>query len=103
MAKAIEAFEATLITPDSAFDGYLKGNTKALKPKEEKGLALFIDKGCVSCHAGVNVGGAGYYPFGVAEVPSDEIRPPGDTGRFKVTNTASDNYVFRSPSLRNVV
>jgi len=103
MAKAIEAFEATLITPDSAFDSYLKGNTKALKPKEEKGLALFIDKGCVSCHAGVNVGGAGYYPFGVAEVPSDEIRPPGDTGRFKVTNTASDNYVFRSPSLRNVV
>jgi len=103
MAKAIEAFEATLITPDSAFDSYLKGNTKALKPKEEKGLALFIDKGCVSCHAGVNVGGAGYYPFGVAEVPSDEVRPPADTGRFKVTNTASDNYVFRSPSLRNVV
>lgn len=103
MAKAIEAFEATLITPDSAFDSYLKGNLKALKPKEEKGLALFIDKGCVSCHAGVNVGGAGYYPFGVAEVPSDEVRPPADTGRFKVTNTASDNYVFRSPSLRNVV
>lgn len=102
MARALEAFEATLITPDAPFDRYLKGDRKALKAREEKGLSLFINKGCMSCHAGVNIGGAGYYPFGVAEVPSDEIRPPADTGRFKVTNTASDNYVFRSPSLRNV-
>ncbi len=102
MAKAIEAFEATLLTPDSAFDRYLKGDRKALNPKETKGLALFMDKGCVSCHAGINAGGSGYFPFGVVEAPSDEIRPPADTGRFKVTNTSSDNYVFRSPSLRNV-
>ena len=102
MAKAIEAFEATLLTPDAPFDRYLKGNRKALSPKEEKGLALFMDKGCVACHGGVNVGGAGYFPFGVTEAPSAEVRPPADTGRFKVTNTSSDNYVFRSPSLRNV-
>lgn len=102
MARAIEAFEATLLTPDAPFDRYLKGNRKALSTKEEKGLALFMDKGCVACHGGINVGGAGYFPFGVTEAPSAEVRPPADTGRFKVTNTASDNYVFRSPSLRNV-
>jgi len=61
-----------------------------------------MNKGCVACHGGINVGGSGYYPFGVVAAPSTEIRPTEDTGRFKVTNTSKDNYVFRSPSLRNV-
>jgi len=102
MAKAIEVFEATLVTPDSPFDQYLRGNRKALSVQQEQGLAKFLNKGCVACHQGVNVGGSGYFPFGVFETPSADIRPIADTGRFKVTNTSQDNYVFRSPSLRNV-
>ena len=102
MAAAIEVFEATLLTPGAPFDRFLGGDPKALGAAERAGLALFLDKGCVSCHGGVNLGGDGYYPFGVVEKPADEIRPPGDTGRFKVTNTAGDEYAFRSPSLRNV-
>jgi cytochrome c peroxidase len=102
MARAIEVFEATLLTPDSPFDRYLKGDRKALTPKEEQGLALFMEKGCVACHGGINVGGSGYFPFGVVETPSAEIRPTADTGRFKVTHLSGDTYVFRSPSLRNV-
>lgn len=102
MAKAIEVFEATLITPDSAFDRYLKGKKKALNAKQTEGLKLFIDKGCVACHGGVNLGGNGYYPFGVVEKPGQNILPSGDKGRFSVTNTSKDEYVFRSPSLRNV-
>lgn len=102
MAKAIEVFEATLITPDSAFDRYLKGNKKALNTKETTGLKLFIDKGCVACHGGLNLGGNGYYPFGVVAKPAENIMPRGDKGRFSVTNTSKDEYVFRSPSLRNV-
>ncbi len=101
VAKAIEVFEATLVTPDAPFDRYLKGDKKALTATEEEGLALFLNKGCVACHSGINVGGSGYFPFGVKEDPGPEIRPVGDTGRFKVTNTAADKYVFRSPSLRN--
>lgn len=101
VAKAIEVFEATLVTPDAPFDKYLKGNRKALSATEEEGLALFLNKGCVACHSGINVGGTGYFPFGVKEDPGPEIRPVDDTGRYKVTNTASDKYVFRSPSLRN--
>jgi len=101
VAKAIEVFEATLVTPDAPFDRYLKGDKKALTATEEQGLALFLNKGCVACHSGINVGGSGYFPFGVKEDPGPEIRPVGDTGRFKVTNTAADKYVFRSPSLRN--
>jgi cytochrome c peroxidase len=102
MAKAIEVFEATLLTPDAPFDRYLKGDGKALNAKEVAGLRLFMDKGCSACHGGINVGGAGYFPFGVREAPSAEIRPAGDLGRFKVTNTESDKYVFKAPGLRNV-
>lgn len=102
VAKAIEVFEATLVTPDAPFDRYLNGNKKALSATEEQGLALFLDKGCVACHSGINVGGTGYFPFGVREDPGPEVRPVDDTGRFKVTNTSADKYVFRSPSLRNV-
>ncbi|MEW5754976.1 MAG: cytochrome-c peroxidase [Pseudomonadota bacterium] len=102
MAKAIEAFEATLITPASRFDQYLEGNDNALTKDEKAGLALFVDKGCASCHNGVNVGGNGYYPFGVVEKPGAEVLPAGDKGRYAVTKTASDEYVFRAPPLRNI-
>ncbi len=102
MAKAIEVFEATLVTPNAPFDKYIKGDEKALSAQQKKGLQLFMDKGCVSCHNGINVGGQGYYPFGVVEKPGADILPPEDKGRYAVTKTASDEYVFRSPSLRNI-
>ncbi len=101
MARAIEVFEATLITPDSPFDRFLKGDTRALGAQEQKGLGLFIEKGCVGCHGGMNLGGQGYFPFGLVERPSDQIMA-GDKGRFAVTGTQSDEYVFKSPSLRNI-
>jgi cytochrome c peroxidase len=102
MAKAIEAFEATMITQGSKFDVYLGGDEAALNDTEKTGLKLFMDKGCVSCHHGVNVGGHDYFPFGVVEKPGAEILPEGDKGRFAVTKTADDNYVFRSGPLRNI-
>lgn len=76
MAKAIEVFEATLLTPNDALDRYLKGDAKALSADQQQGLKLFIDKGCASCHNGVNLGGKGYFPFGVVEAPDDAVRPP---------------------------
>ncbi len=100
--QAIAVFEATLITPGARFDRYLKGDENALDTTQKAGLALFINKGCAACHNGINVGGGMYAPFGVVERPGAEILPPGDKGRFAVTKTASDEYVFRVPSLRNV-
>ena len=102
MASAIEVFEATLLTPWSKFDRYLQGDDNAINATEKQGLALFIDKGCVSCHQGVNAGGTGYFPFGVVEKPGSEVLPPNDKGRFEVTRTATDEYKFKSPSLRNI-
>lgn len=101
MAKAIEAFEATLITP-APFDAYLNGDNAALDDVQKAGLQLFMDKGCVSCHAGINVGGEGYYPFGLIEKPGADVLPEGDKGRFAVTDTADDEYVFRAGPLRNI-
>ena len=101
-AKAIEAFEATLITPAAPFDQYLEGDAYALSTQQKAGLKLFIEKGCSSCHNGINVGGQDYFPFGVTERPTASLLPRDDKGRFAVTKVPSDEYVFRSAPLRNV-
>jgi cytochrome c peroxidase len=102
MARAIEAFEATLITPNSPFDQFLLGDDGALDAQAKRGLASFMDTGCADCHGGVNMGGQAYYPFGVVERPGGSVLPEGDRGRFTVTETASDEYVFRAAPLRNI-
>lgn len=100
--RAIAVFEATLITPGAPFDRYLKGDEAALDADQKAGLALFINKGCAGCHNGINIGGRMYAPFGVVERPGADVLPPADKGRFALTKTVSDEYVFRVPSLRNV-
>nr|WP_202946695.1 cytochrome-c peroxidase [Mesorhizobium alhagi] len=100
-AKAIEAFEATLVTP-APFDAFLNGDDAAMTSEQKQGLTLFMDKGCSSCHGGTNVGGEGYHPFGVVKKPNADILPEKDKGRFAVTHAAEDSYVFRAAPLRNV-
>ena len=102
MAKAIEAFEVTLVTPASPFDQWLEGNDGALTADQKIGLDLFIDRGCIACHGGVNLGGQEYYPFGLVKKPGADVLPPEDKGRFAVTKTATDEYVFRAAPLRNI-
>ena len=101
MAEALEAFESTLVTPNSRMDQFLLGKD-TLDKQELAGLRLFIDKGCIACHSGVNFGGQNYYPFGLVKRPGADVLPEGDRGRFDVTNTASDEYVFRAAPLRNI-
>ena len=101
-AHAIETFEATLLTPNSRFDQWLLGTDGAMNDQEKRGLQAFMDNGCAGCHAGVNFGGQDYYPFGLVDAPDSNIRPEGDTGRFALTNTDEDHYVFRAAPLRNV-
>lgn len=102
MARALQAFESTLITPDSRFDLYLKGDDNALDAKEKKGLQTFMSAGCISCHNGVNLGGQAYFPFGLVKKPDGKILPTGDKGRFEVTKTQNDQYVFRAAPLHNI-
>lgn len=99
---AVGAFERTLSTP-GRFDTYLDGEEGALSKEEKKGLAAFIDMGCVSCHFGPGVGGAMFQKFGVFE---DYWKATGskvvDNGREAFTHKEKDRYVFKVPSLRNV-
>jgi cytochrome c peroxidase len=102
IGRAIALFEATLITPDAPFDRWLSGDDAALTEEQKAGLKLFVDKGCASCHNGVNIGGASYAKFGVVANPGPEYLPAEDTGRFAVTKANADRYAFKVPSLRNV-
>jgi cytochrome c peroxidase len=71
MATAIEAFEVTLATPNAPFDQWLEGNDAAMTDAQ---------KGCPSCHTGVNLGGQDYFPFGLIKRPGADISPPEDKG-----------------------
>jgi len=97
LAEVLAEFEKTLITPNSAFDKYLRGDKKALNAKEQKGYQLFKTKGCISCHNGINIGGNLYNKFGIyKDAKSKEL------GRYNQTKKEEDKYVFKVPSLRNV-
>jgi cytochrome c peroxidase len=100
--KAIAVFEATLITPNAPFDRYLRGNAAALTADQKQGLRLFMAKGCAECHDGINLGGGMYAPFGILERPGADLLPRADKGRFMVTETVGDQYVFKVPTLRNI-
>jgi cytochrome c peroxidase len=99
VTTAIAAFEKTLVTPDSRFDKWLKGDKKALSQAELEGYKLFKESGCVSCHNGASVGGGSFQKFGIYE---DYKTLNKAEGRFAVTGKADDRFVFKVPNLRNV-
>ncbi len=101
VASAIEVFEATLLTPNSKFDKFLRGDSTALNETEKAGLQAFIDKGCTSCHAGINLTSDGYYPFGLKETPEEKLLA-GDKGRFAISQAEGDEFAFKAPTLRNI-
>jgi len=99
VTKAIAAFEDTLVTPNSRFDQWLKGNKKALTPQELAGYKLFKETGCVACHNGPAVGGNSFQKMGQVE-PYKASSPA--EGRSAVTGKDADRFNFKVPTLRNV-
>ena len=100
--NAIAEFMKSLITPNSRFDRWLKGDDDALSAHEKRGYALFKDYGCVSCHQGANVGGNMFQVFGVL---NDYFKKRGDIteadlGLYNVTGNEEDRHSFKVPSLR---
>ncbi len=96
-ARAVAAFERTLITHDR-FDDFMSGDDKALNANELAGLNLFLTTGCTTCHTGPTIGGNTYQKMGVIHPYSNT----NDVGRIKVTGEEWDQYRFKVPSLRNV-
>jgi cytochrome c peroxidase len=101
---AIATFERSLVTPDSRFDRYLKGEQTALSSAEKNGYLLFQSYGCIACHQGINLGGNMFERMGMmADYFGDRGNiTRADQGRFNVTQREADRYYFRVPSLRNV-
>ena len=107
IAKAISAYERTLVCSDTAYDRYAKGDESALTEQQKQGWALFMSKGqCAVCHApplfssAMGVPGGLYYNVGIgtAGKAEDQI----DVGRFAVSQQDADWAAFKVPSLRNV-
>ena len=102
LAKAIGAFERTLVTP-SAFDSFLKGDMAALNEQEKRGLKTYMETGCVMCHSGPYAGGQVYQKSGIFEPYWKYTKSePIDEGRYVVTKKEADKYVFKVPIHRNV-
>lgn len=99
ITSAIAAFEETLVTPNSAFDYWLRGDDFALTEEEVAGYVLFRDSGCVACHYGPAVGGTSFQRMGVVE-PYQTDSPA--EGRIAVTGADADRFSFKVPTLRNV-
>jgi cytochrome c peroxidase len=99
VAKAVAAFERTLLTPNSRFDRYATGDKSALTQQEKRGLLVFIGKGaCSECHNGPNFSDNKYYSLGTVALPGG----PADLGRYEVTKKAEDRNAYKTPALRNV-
>lgn len=107
IAKAVSAYERTLVCNDTAYDKYAKGDKKALDDAQKRGLGLFMGKaGCTACHTAPFFSSAYLLPDGTyfnvgtgieGKEPADV-----DVGRKAVTEKDSDWAAFKVPSLRNV-
>ncbi|MBQ7898761.1 MAG: cytochrome-c peroxidase [Bacteroidales bacterium] len=105
ITDAIEHFERTLITPDSRFDKWLRGDDSAITAEELEGYELFKKYDCATCHAGKNLGGLTYELMGLRRHYFAERGlelTVEDNGRFKETQQERDRHRFKVPGLRNV-
>jgi len=91
IASTIAIFERVLVTP-SRYDDFLNGKENALSKKEKEGLELFIDKGCVTCHKGIALGG--------------DMQPFELKNKYKYRTTGGfngdANKMVKVPTLRNI-
>lgn len=103
ITHAIAEFERTLITPDSRFDEFLRGNEHAMTATEKEGWQLFQDKGCHACHNGPFLGGNSYQQINPAYFEERGGKmTDADLGRYNVTKKNEDKHFFKVPMLRNV-
>lgn len=109
ITDAIAEYEKTLLTPNSPFDRYLKGDKGAMTAEQIEGYAIFKDYKCATCHAGVNMGGLSYEMMGQRanyfqdrEINAKSGLTDSDNGRWAQTKVERDRYRFKTPTLRNV-
>jgi cytochrome c peroxidase len=110
-ARAVAAFERTMITPNSPYDRFVKGDRKALSEQQQRGMQAFADIGCVSCHSGAAFNGpsmpagSGFFmkfPTFADNAYVKKYDLLKDKGRFDVTKQDADMHLFKVPTLRNI-
>jgi cytochrome c peroxidase len=92
LARAIAAYERTLVGGNSRFDQYMRGDRSALSINEMDGMQVFLKSGCAKCHNGPMLSDYKVHALGV---PDNEKLPQSDAG-------VDNQYRFRTPSLRNL-
>lgn len=111
ITDAIAAFERTLVTPNSQFDKWLRGDDEALTAQELHGYELFKEYSCATCHVGANLGGESYELMGIyhdyfadrdADTKLNHQPNVEDNGRNKETKLERDIHRFKTPGLRNI-
>jgi len=110
-AKAVAAFERTLITPNSPYDRYVKGDKQAMTEQQVRGMNTFAAVGCTGCHSGAAFNGPqqelgkGFFTKFPTFADSDYVakyKLADDKGRQEVTGDSADANMFRTPTLRNI-
>ncbi len=111
VARAIAAYERTLVTPDTPYDRYVRGDRSALSAQQVRGMQTFAELGCTACHSGANFSGpampagqafAMKFPTYPGSAYDEKYALLADTGREALTNQESDRHMWRVPTLRNI-
>ena len=98
VAKAIAAFQRTILSGNSAYDRYRAGDAAALSPAARRGLVLFEGKAaCIKCHNGFNFSDQGFHNTGIGATGENR-----DLGRYEVTKRNVNKSAFKTPTLRDV-
>ena len=98
IAKAIAAFERTILSGNAPYDKFKAGDQNALSAPAQRGMKLFFGKGhCSACHTGANFSDASFHNVGVG---MKAAKP--DLGRYEVTKVLGDKGAFKTPTLREV-
>ncbi|MEM1180810.1 MAG: cytochrome c peroxidase [Acidobacteriota bacterium] len=105
---ALSLYQRSLLTPNSPFDRYLRGEESALSPAAFAGYRKFSSFGCISCHQGMHVGANLFQRFGVIrnyhsdeQIASPDF-PEAYFGLYAATGNEDDRFMFRVSGLRNV-
>lgn len=101
LSKAIASFERTIISNNSPFDQWVKGNSSALTPQQVRGFKLFVnpDKGnCAVCHSAPNFTDDGFHNLGLASLNDEDT----DLGRYSQRPLRLMKGAFKTPTLRDI-
>lgn len=98
VAKAIAAFERTILSGNAPFDKYEAGDKDALSESAERGMELFFGKAnCSACHTGSNFTDNAFHNIGIG---MDKDEP--DKGRVEISKLGGDTGSFKTPGLRDI-